>query len=468
MSRPDRPDRPERRGRPDPLGSRFGTRPSALGGVTTTAQDQTRHLEQLLSAKEIVVACGPGGVGKTTISASLAAMAAARLGGRVLVLTVDPARRLADALGVGGLGNVACRVPDEAFEEAGVRPKGELHAAMLDMSESWDALVRMHAPDQKTASEILANPLYQNITRRFAQGHDYIAMERLYELHEQGDYDLLVVDTPPSLNALDLLDAPARMAEFFSSRLLRWLVVPYRSRLVNLASRPFYQVADRILGSQFLEDLAGFFILFQTMRDGFVARAEAVNQLLRDVRTTFVVVTTLEAVPAVEANQLIESLRDRHLHLGLLVCNRVLPEAFSDPLVGRAAELLGQRSADLAELLASRLPAVAGADHPPAEMVGRVLNEVARSFANFRLVATREAELQGELSAAHELTATAPYHPGHVTDLRGLLEVGAKIWGDEGLAVAPPPARPRRRSTRRPGASTEQTDAEPPESQAGS
>jgi anion-transporting ArsA/GET3 family ATPase len=389
-------------------------------------------MERLLSAKEVVVACGPGGVGKTTISASLAATAAARLGGRVLVLTVDPARRLADALGVGGLGNVARRVPEEAFADAGARPKGELYAAMLDMSESWDALVRRHAPDQRTANEILANPLYRNITRRFAQGHDYIAMERLYELHEEGEYDLMVVDTPPSLNALDLLDAPGRMAEFFSSRLLRWLIVPYRSRFVNFASRPFYQIADRILGSQFLEDLAGFFILFQTMRDGFVARAEAVNRLLRDVRTTFVVVTTLEAAPAMEAGQLIGSLRDRRLHLGLLVCNKVLPGSFSDPPVGRTAELLGQRADELAKSLAGRLPLdPATSCRPSAEMVGRVLDEVARSFANFRLVATREAELLTELSATHEVTATVPYHPGHVTDLRGLLDVGAKIWGDE-------------------------------------
>jgi hypothetical protein len=226
------------------------------------------------------------------------------------------------------------------------------------------------------------------------------------------------------------------MAEFFSSRLLRWLIVPYRSRLVNFASRPFYQVADRILGSQFLEDLAEFFILFQTMRDGFVARAEAVNRLIRDVRTTFVVVTTLEAVPAVDAEQLIESLRDRHLHLGLLVCNKVLPGPFSDPPVGRTAELLGECADELAKSVADRLPVdPATATRPSGEMVGRVLSEVARSFANFRLVATREAELLRELSAAHEVTATVPYHPGHVTDLRGLLEVGAKIWGDEG-AVA--------------------------------
>jgi anion-transporting ArsA/GET3 family ATPase len=439
--------------------SRSRTRQHAGAGLSgPTGADQTRHLEQLLSAKEIVVACGPGGVGKTTISASLAATAAARLGGRVLVLTVDPARRLADALGIGGLGNAARRVPDEAFADAGARPKGELYAAMLDMTECWDALVRRYAPDQATAREIISNPLYRNITRRFSQGHDYIAMERLYELHEQGDYDLLVVDTPPSLNALDLLDAPARMAEFFSSRLLRWLIVPYRSRLVNLASRPFYQVTDRILGSQFLEDLAGFFILFQTMRDGFVARAEAVNRLLRDVRTTFVVVTTLEAVPAVDAEQLIESLRDRRLHLGLLVCNRVLPGSFSDPPVGRTAELLGQRSGEIAEMLASRLPVdKASASRPPAEMIGRVLNEVARSFANFRLVATREAELLEELSAAHEVTATVPYHPGHVTDLRGLLEVGAKIWGDEDASAGSTPPARRPRAPRSPGG--EETDA---------
>ena len=133
------------------------------------------------------------------------------------------------------------------------------------------------------------------------QTHDYIAMERLYEIHSEGNYDLIVVDTPPTRNALDFLEAPQRMADFFSSRLLRWLIVPYRSRLVNLASRPFYQVADRILGTQFLEDIAEFFILFQTMYAGFVERAEAVTRLLSDRRTTFVVVSTLEAAPVREA-----------------------------------------------------------------------------------------------------------------------------------------------------------------------
>ena len=241
-------------------------------------------LDGLLAAKEIAIACGPGGVGKTTTAAAAAATAACHHGGRVLVVTVDPARRLADALGLSksGLGNKERRIPDDVFRQAGATPRGELWAAMLDTKESWDALVRRHAPDAATREQILANPLYRNIAGRFVQSHDYIAMERLYDLHAEGRYDLIVVDTPPTRNALDFLDAPQRMADFFSSRLLRWLIVPYRSRLVNLASRPFYQVADRILGTQFLADIAEFFILFQSMYDGFVERADAVTRLLAD------------------------------------------------------------------------------------------------------------------------------------------------------------------------------------------
>ncbi len=391
-------------------------------------------LEQLVAAKEVIVACGSGGVGKTTVAAALGAAVAARLGGRVLVLTVDPAKRLADALGLGGIGNEATRIPPAAFEAAGVKPKGELYAAMLDMSESWDALVRRHAPDDRTARQILNNPLYKNISRRFSQGQDYIAMERLYELHEEGSYDLLVVDTPPSRNALDLLDAPSRMQDFFSSRLLQWLTVPYRSRLINMASRPFYQVADRVLGSQLLQDLADFFILFQTMREGFVARAAAVDRLLHDLRTTFLLVTTLEAVPGREALEMKAALAERRLHLGLLVCNRVLPAALTDPDSQEAAEALSAGAGDLARLLAS-----GAGGGPEPDVTARVIEEVAASFSNFRQVATRESELARELSSLHGVTATVPYQPGHVADLAGLLQVGATIWGEQ-----PKPGRRRK------------------------
>ena len=215
--------RPRRRARP------VTTRPAEVGSAS---------LDRLLASKEIAVTCGPGGVGKTTIAAATAAMAACHHGGRVLVLTVDPARRLADALGLKGIGNAEHRIPDEMFVEAGVTPRGELWAAMLDTQASWNALIERHAPDQRTKEQILANPLYQNLAGRFVQSHDYIAVERLFEIHSTGNYDLIVVDTPPNRHALDFLDAPKRMAEFFSSRLLRWLIVPYRSRLVNLALSP--------------------------------------------------------------------------------------------------------------------------------------------------------------------------------------------------------------------------------------
>ncbi len=389
--------------------------------------DAKTSLSGLLAAKEIVVCCGPGGVGKTTTAAAAGLLAALRLGSRVLVLTVDPAKRLADALGIEGIGNEEHRVPDEAFRAAGLRPRGELWAAMLDMKDSWDALVRRHAPDARTRDEILANPLYRNISGRFVQSHDYIAMERLYEIHAERDYDLIVVDTPPTRNALDFLDAPRRVAEFFSSRLLRWLIVPYRSRLVNAASRPFYQVADRILGSEFLEDIAQFFILFQSLQGGFAERSAAVERLLADRRTTFMVVSTLEAVPLREAEYFAEQLTARRLHLGAIVLNKVLPGYLLDHEAGRLAESMRDRADELAKALAP-LVAAAGPAHDDADQVSRVLSEVADSFLNFQVVARREMEEQRSLSTAPEVLATVPFFDTDIYDLGGLVRLGEQIW----------------------------------------
>jgi anion-transporting ArsA/GET3 family ATPase len=374
-------------------------------------------IDQLLAAKEIAIACGPGGVGKTTTAAALAATAAAQHGGRVLVLTVDPARRLADALGLSGIGNTERRIEASVFEDAGVTPRGELWAAMLDTKESWDALIRRHAPDADIREQILANPLYRNISGRFIQSHDYIAMERLYEIHSEGKYDLIVVDTPPTRNAIDFLDAPKRMADFFSSRLLRWLIVPYRSKLVNVASKPFYQVADRILGTQFLEDISGFFVLFQTMHDGFVARAESVTRLLSDRRSTFMVVSTLEAAPMREAEYFAHELTARHLHLGAIVLNKVLPEYFRD----RDAAVVANKLREESEALAKGLPT------DPAQ-TPRVLEEVAESFLNFSVVARREAEQQVELATSPEVLTTVPFFDDDIHDMAGLLRLGEQIW----------------------------------------
>jgi anion-transporting ArsA/GET3 family ATPase len=377
-------------------------------------------IEQLLASKEIVVTCGSGGVGKTTTAAALGTMAAVHLGGKVLVLTVDPARRLASAMGMERFGNVEVRVPTERFTAAGLEPRGELWAAMLDTKQSWDDLVRRHAPDVRTRDAILANPLYQNITGKFVQSHDYIAMERLYDLHASGTYDLIIVDTPPTRNALDFLEAPERMAEFFSSRLLRWLLAPYRSRVVNAASRPFYQVADRILGSAFLQDIAEFFILFQSMYDGFVTRARAVERVLEDRRTTFVVVSTLESSPAREAEFFIRALADKRLHLGALVLNKVLPTYLLDPGAGAAAARL---VADPTTAAASVAPDVGEPD-----MVARVLREVGGSFLNFQVAANREASQRAELGAVPDVVASVPYLETDVFDLSGLASVGEQLW----------------------------------------
>ena len=380
----------------------------------------TGSIEQLLAAKEIVIHCGSGGVGKTTTAAAAAAMAAVHHGGKVLVLTVDPARRLANALGLETFGNVETQVPREAFVEAGVEPRGELWAAMLDTKQSWDDLVRRHAPDAATRDAILANPLYKNVTGRFVQSHDYIAMERLYEIHASGTYDLIVVDTPPTRNAIDFLEAPERMADFFSSRLLRWLTVPARSRVLTFASKPFYSVADRILGSKFLEDIAEFFLLFQTMYGGFVDRAKAVTRTLEDHRTSFVVVSTLESAPVREAEYFIDALDERGLHLGAVVLNKVLPDWFLDKAATGGAKALCSRSDELA----GELPDATG----DREQVGRVLREVGESFLNFQVVAKREAEIRAELSAAPEVIAAVPYFDHDITDLAGLLDLGEQFW----------------------------------------
>jgi anion-transporting ArsA/GET3 family ATPase len=377
-------------------------------------------LERLLAAKEIAICCGAGGVGKTTTAAAAAAMAAVSLGGKVLVLTVDPARRLADALGMEDLGNVEVRVPDAVLKAAGVEPRGELWAAMLDAKQSWDELVRRHAPNPETVTRILENPLYQNVSGRFAQGHEYIAMERLYEIHRTGAYDLIVVDTPPTRHALDFLEAPDRMAEFFSSRLLRWLTAPARSRVLNLASRPFYQVADRVLGSQFLQDIGEFFLLFQTMYDGFVERSEAVKRLVHGRRTTFIVVTTLEGTPLREAEFFLAALARIGLHPGALVLNKVLPATLLDPDAARVAERLSSDGPALAAAL--------GPDAGEPAAVARVLGEVGESFLNFGVVAKREAEQRAELGATPDVVVAVPFFESDIYDLAGLLRLGRSLW----------------------------------------
>jgi anion-transporting ArsA/GET3 family ATPase len=404
-----------------------------MAGSRTRRRVDPPGLEALLASKEMLVVCGSGGTGKTTVSASLGAIAAVRLGARVLVLTVDPARRLATSLGLdpAGMGGQPTRI-EPALLAAAAAPgslldvpvggQGELWVAMLDTKAGWDELIRRHAPDDDLRDRVLANPLYQNITGRFVHSHDYLAMEQLLDVHASGRYDLVIIDTPPSRNALDLLDAPGRMKEFFGSRLLRWLTVPYRSRLFTVASKPFYQVADRVLGSRFLQDIAEFFVLFQTMEKGFVARADEVERLLVDPRTSFVVVSTLEAAPAYEAAFLARELQRRRMHLGAMVLNRTLSPELRKPAPARAAHDL--RSGVDDDVFVAEVAATAGA--APAD-VRTVLTEVSERFHDVAVVASREAERREELASLGALTVAAPALTRDVADLGALLDLGRHL-----------------------------------------
>ena len=333
-------------------------------------------LETVRDAR-LVMVCGSGGVGKTTSAAALG-MVLASQGQRVLVVTVDPARRLAQALGLADIGLDEQTVPT-------IAAPGLLAVSMLDTKAGWDQLIRMHASDAASAERVIANPLYKNITERFVNSHDYIAMERLYELRNDNRYDIVVVDTPPSRNALDLLDAPSKMREFFGGRLLRWLTLPYRSRLLTVASRPFLQLADRVLGAQFLGDIGEFFNLLQSMEKGFIQRATSVENELRASHTRFVVVTTPDDAPAHEALFMVDELRRRSMSPALMMVNRSLSH-FAGAAIELAAHVghsegdrivtavintattvasIGQRHQQSLERLSRAVPCVVVPESPP-------------------------------------------------------------------------------------------------------
>ena len=394
-----------------------------------TQQLDSSQLLSLLDSSKLLVVCGSGGVGKTTMSAALGALAATHLHKKVLVLTVDPARRLADALGLQAIGNAVVQVDAKAFNEAGVVPQGQLFAAMIDTKASWDDLIHRHAPTPAIAQRVLANALYTNLTERFVHSHDYIAMERLYDVYQSGAYDLVVVDTPPSRNALDVLDAPKRMRDFFDSRLLQLLTTPAQSRVVSLMSKPFFQVADRILGARFLSSITEFFTLFRTMEKGFVERANKVESVLRNTDTKFAVVTTLEVAPAFEAEYLLTELQSRSFSLAALIANRVLP---LDIAHQTSAALANDRSLVGPETLQTAA-AAAGLPAPSAEQCERVLDTLWRAAQDVVAASVVEQSRLDKLSdscfKSGANVLTAQYVSGEITDMKGIVALGESLSG---------------------------------------
>ncbi len=275
-------------------------------------------------AIRIVVCCGSGGVGKTTTAAALGVRAAERHGRRTVVLTIDPARRLAQSLGLTELDNTPRQVKGIDTETSG----GELHAMMLDMKRTFDEVVSAHT-DSRRAAEIFANPFYQAMSSTFSGTQEYMAMEKLGQLRAADGWDLIVVDTPPSRSALDFLDAPARLSRFLDGRMLRLLTAPARAggrsmfNLVTASFGVFSRVVQKILGAQLLTDLSGFVAALDSMFGGFRQRAEHTYRVLQDRETAFLLVAAPEPDAVREAQYFAERLVAERMPLAGLVLNRV-------------------------------------------------------------------------------------------------------------------------------------------------
>ena len=362
----------------------------------------------------IIVCCGSGGVGKTTTAAA-AGLRAAERGRHVVVLTVDPARRLAQSMGLSSLDNT----PRPVLLETGTEAGGSLHAMMLDMKRTFDEIVEAHS-DPDRAAAILANPFYQSLSSSFAGTQEYMAMEKLGQRRRADEWDLIVVDPPPSRSALDFLDAPQRLSRFLDGRLIRLLTAPTRVsgraylRVVNAGFGMFTGVVTKIIGAQVLRDVQTFVAAFDTMFGGFRERAEDTYRLLQTPGTAFLVIATPEPDALREASYFVERLSQDRMPLAGLILNRV----HRSP----AARLSAARSLAAAEALQPAGPAQpAGGDtgHPLAVTALRL-------HAERMQLAAAERRLAQHFTAAHPgvPVARVPAQPEDVHDLAGLRAIG--------------------------------------------
>ena len=321
----------------------------------------------LLEGKRIVICAGSGGVGKTTTSAALA-MGMAERGMKVAVVTIDPAKRLANALGMDELGNEPHLVELDL--------DGELWAMMLDAKRTFDEVIERLAPDDATREEIFENRIYQQLSSAVAGSQEFTAIAKLFELDQEGDYDLLVLDTPPSRNALDFLDAPGRLTGFFQGRAIRMFLRPagIGGKIIGRGTGVVFSLLKRVTGVDLLEDLSVFFRSLGGLIDGFSERAERVGALLEDPATTFLIVTSPQHDPVEEAIFFHRKLREAGMPFGGMVVNRVHAAAETNgevpaELVDELGEALAERVADSAHDQA----ALAARDHAAIDYLEKEL-----------------------------------------------------------------------------------------------
>ncbi len=367
---------------------------------------------EILSSKEIIVCAGSGGVGKTTTSAAIA-LRAAMEGKKAAVLTIDPAKRLASSLGLKELSNEPRKVSVRKFTAAGIEPKGELWAMMLDTKSTFDSIVERYASTEEQVEKILNNRFYRNISGTLSGTQEYMAMEKLYELYADGDYDLIVIDTPPTRNALDFLDAPNRMTDFLDSKVLKWFLIPYMKaggglfKVANVAASTFLRLVKKIVGAEVLDDTAEFFANLEGMYDGFKQRARDVAHLLQSDATTFIVVTSPAEESVDEATFFATRLNGSGLHFGALVVNRVHPR-WGDEIEVRDRQLARLQQSDGDGPLLAKLIFNERAFRKVTTLEDRNLNSLARKVPRHRWV-------------------RVPYLEQEAVDLSGLVLIGDQL-----------------------------------------
>jgi anion-transporting ArsA/GET3 family ATPase len=368
------------------------------------------NVADALADKRIVICGGSGGVGKTTISAALA-MGVAAAGRKVAVVTIDPAKRLANSLGLEELGNEPRPVDPALFEAAGVEMKGELWAMMLDAKRTFDEVIERLAPDERTRDEILANRIYQELSNAVAGSQEYTAMSKLYDLDRDHEFDLLVLDTPPSRNALDFLDAPDRLTQFLEGRALQVFLRPagLAGRIVGRGTGVVFSVLKRVTGVDLLQDLSVFFRSLGGLIDGFKERAHQVNTLLADPETVFLLVTSPEREPIDEAIFFWRKLKAARMPFGGVIVNRVhhdeAPDADPDEVASALEDELGPKLAA----------------------------KVAENFRDYQVLARRDQanieRLAGQL--ADRRLVLLPYLDEDVHDVAGLARINRFLFASE-------------------------------------
>lgn len=397
--------------------------------MTPAVAPPTGDFADLVAKRSIVVCCGSGGAGKTTASAAIA-LAGAQSGRRACVVTIDPARRLADALGVGELENTPRPI-------AGEWP-GSLSALMLDAKSTFDELVARYSDSSEQEERILSNRLYRNLTSALSGTQEYMAAEKLYELNESGEFDLVVVDTPPARHALDFLDAPGRLTRFLENRIFRLLLMPGRAsvKALSVASQALLRTISRVAGGEIVEDAIAFFRAFGGMEEGFRERAQRVEDLLANEGTAFVLVAAPRQDSVEEARYFSSRLDEARIPVAGLVMNRVHPDfeetgARNGSGQGRT-EGRGDPAADRrgttgrAEGGTQALDAGAGR----SAQARRQLAELRRNLSELQAVARQERLYVHELAeSVHGPVVSVPYLEEDVHDLAGLGVVASYLVG---------------------------------------